>query len=63
MKIFKLIFFFLILNFSALAIGIWLMNNGSTSEWYDNLIKAPWEPDGWVFGFAWTFLMKALQPH
>jgi len=57
MKIFKLIFFFLILNFSALAIGIWLMNNGSTSEWYDNLIKAPWEPDGWVFGFAWTFLM------
>ena len=57
MKIFKLIFFFLILNFSALAIGIWLMNNGSTSEWYDNLVKAPWEPEGWVFGFAWTFLM------
>ena len=57
MKIFKLIFFFLILNFSALAIGIWLMNTGSTSEWYDNLVKAPWEPEGWVFGFAWTFLM------
>ena len=57
MKIFKLIFFFLILNFSALAIGIWLMNNGSTSDWYISLVRAPWEPDGWVFGFAWTFLM------
>jgi len=57
MKIIKLIFFFLIVNFSALAIGVWLMNNGSTSEWYNNLVKAPWEPDGWVFGFAWTFLM------
>jgi benzodiazapine receptor len=57
MKIFKLIFFYLIVNFSALVIGIWLMNNGSTSDWYISLVRAPWEPDGWVFGFAWTFLM------
>jgi|TARA_B110000211_G_C14041747_1_gene537100 tryptophan-rich sensory protein len=33
------------------------MNNGATSDWYLNLIKAPWTPAGWVFGFAWTFLM------
>ncbi|MEY8848754.1 TspO/MBR family protein [Psychroserpens sp. XS_ASV72] len=48
---------FLILNFSALGIGSWLMNNGPQSEWYTNLNKAPWTPEGWVFGAAWFTVM------
>jgi benzodiazapine receptor len=57
MKILKLSILFLIINFSALAIGSWLMNNGPISEWYVQLNKAPWTPDGWVFGVAWTTIM------
>jgi len=57
MKILKLTILFLIINFSALAIGSWLMNNGPISEWYVQLNKAPWTPDGWVFGVAWTTIM------
>ncbi len=49
--------FFLLLNFGALGIGIVLMNNGPTSYWYQNLNKAPWTPDNWVFGAAWFSLM------
>ena len=57
MKILKLTILFLVINFSALAIGSWLMNNGPISEWYVQLNKAPWTPDGWVFGVAWTTIM------
>ena len=57
MKILKLTILFLVINFSALAIGSWLMNNGPISEWYVKLNKAPWTPDGWVFGVAWTTIM------
>lgn len=57
MKILKLKILFLIINFSALAIGSWLMNNGPVSEWYVQLNKAPWTPEGWVFGVAWTSIM------
>lgn len=55
----KIIFFtlFLFLNFSALAIGSWLMGLGPRADWYLNLNKAPWTPPGWVFGVAWTFIM------
>lgn len=48
---------FLISNFGALGLGVFLMNNGSTSEWYYSLNKAPWTPQGWVFGAAWFGLM------
>jgi len=48
---------FLIINFSALALGTLLMNNGPSTTWYLYLNKAPWTPPGWVFGFAWTFIM------
>ncbi len=48
---------FLIINFGALAIGSWLMDNGPQTEWYLNLNKAPWTPSGWVFGAAWTTIM------
>ena len=53
----QLFIFFLIINFGALGIGSWLMNNGPMTEWYLNLSKAPWTPPGWVFGAAWTTIM------
>ena len=48
---------FLVLNFSALYLGVILANEGGSSNWYSNLTRAPWEPDGWVFGAAWTSIM------
>ncbi|CAL2078063.1 TspO [Tenacibaculum sp. 190524A02b] len=48
---------FLIANFSALAIGVWLMNNGPRTDWYLSLNKAPWTPPNWMFGAAWSFIM------
>jgi tryptophan-rich sensory protein len=57
MKLLKLIGFFLIINFGALAIGSWLMANGPQTAWYETLNKAPWTPPGWVFGVAWTTIM------
>ena len=48
---------FLLLNFSALAIGGFFTGKGVPSNWYLELIKAPWEPPGWVFGAAWSTIM------
>lgn len=53
----KYILLFLFINFGGLALGSWLMNGGSTGEWYAQLNKAPWTPPGWVFGVAWTLIM------
>tara|TARA_B110000967_G_C18902153_1_gene576901 strand:+ start:14314 stop:14799 length:486 start_codon:yes stop_codon:yes gene_type:complete len=52
---------YLLLNFSALGIGSWLMNGGPVSDWYSSLNKAPWSPPGWVFGFAWTTIMLCFS--
>lgn len=51
-----LLFFLLglVINFSALYIGSLFTQSGIASGWYDVLQKAPWTPDGWVFGVAWT---------
>ena len=49
--------FFLLLNFAALTIGGLFTGSGVSSEWYQNLNKAPWTPPGWVFGAAWTSIM------
>ena len=57
MKLLKYIFIFLIINFGALAVGSWLMDNGPQTEWYINLNQAPWTPPGWVFGVAWSSIM------
>ena len=54
---FKKIILFLILNFGALAIGIFFSDNGPSSYWYQNLKKAPWDPADWVFGAAWATVM------
>lgn len=48
---------FSITNFLALAIGVWLMNDGPRTTWYSTLNKAPWTPPNWVFGTAWTTIM------
>ena len=61
MKTFKFFILFLILNFGALFLGSWLMNNGPTSEWYLALNKAPWTPPGWVFGVAWFSIMLCFS--
>ncbi|MDA9356945.1 tryptophan-rich sensory protein [Flavobacteriaceae bacterium] len=58
MKLIARILLFLLINFSILYAGTLLMAENSTSDWYKNLEKAPWSPQGWVFGFAWTFLMS-----
>jgi len=54
--IYRLIIF-LALNFAALAIGGLFTGKGVPSDWYVDLIKAPWTPPGWVFGAAWTTIM------
>ena len=53
----KKIIYFLILNFTALYIGSYFTKIGVPSEWYQNLEKAPWTPEGWVFGAAWSTIM------
>ena len=57
MKFIKPFVVFLIFNFGALGIGNWLMGNGAQSDWYLKLNKAPWTPEGWVFGVAWLTVM------
>jgi tryptophan-rich sensory protein len=44
-------------NFLALALGVLLMNDGPQTDWYTSLNQAPWTPDNWVFGFAWSTIM------
>lgn|SRR3989338_9056660 len=48
---------FLLLNFTALLIGGLFTGDGVTSDWYQELSKAPWTPPGWVFGAAWSSIM------
>ena len=48
---------FFLLNFAALAVGGLFTGSGVSSEWYENLNKAPWTPPGWFFGAAWTLIM------
>ena len=51
------IFIFFVLNFGALALGGLATNTGVSSQWYDEILKAPWTPPGWVFGAAWSTIM------
>lgn len=37
------------------------MGDGSGSEWYLTLNKAPWTPPGWVFGLAWSSIMLCFS--
>jgi tryptophan-rich sensory protein len=53
----KSLIIFLIINFGALGLGGLFTNSGVSSDWYQNINKAPWTPPGWVFGAAWTTIM------
>ena len=57
MKLSVKVLFFLLLNFTALAIGGFFTGDGVASDWYYNLHKAPWTPPGWAFGVAWSTIM------
>jgi len=57
MKFAKTFIVFLIINFGALGFGTLIMGQGVQSSWYLALNKAPWMPEGWVFGAAWTLIM------
>lgn len=48
---------FTLLNFTGLALGSLWTDTGVNSDWYTNIIKAPWTPPGVVFGLAWTTIM------
>jgi tryptophan-rich sensory protein len=61
MKLVRYTFIFLIVNFTALAIGSWLMANGPQTDWFINLNQAPWTPPRWVFGVAWTTIMVCFS--
>lgn len=52
---------FLLINFGALGIGSWLQGEGPSSDWYQQLNKAPWTPPGWVFGAAWFTIMACFS--
>lgn len=54
---FKRILLFLVINFTALAIGGLFTNAGVNSNWYAVLNKAPWTPPGYMFGIAWSVIM------
>ena len=53
--------FYLISNFADLYLGALLSGEGASSDWYQNLDKAPWTPPGWVFGVAWTSIMVCFS--
>lgn len=53
-KYLKSTLIFIILNFIGLYLGSIWTTPGVVSDWYNNLIQAPWTPPGWVFGAAWT---------
>ena len=38
----------------------WLSGSGYGNPWFDQLVKPPFMPPGWVFGAAWTTLYALL---
>lgn len=61
MKFLKVFLVFLIINFGSLGLGVLLMGNGPTSDWYTSMNQAPWTPPNWLFGAAWTFIMLCFS--
>lgn len=61
MKFLKPFLTFLIINFGALGLGVLLMGDGATSNWYTSMNQAPWTPANWVFGAAWSFIMLCFS--
>jgi tryptophan-rich sensory protein len=61
MKNLNRIIIFLFFNFLALSIGVLVMKDGPLTNWYLSLNKAPWTPEGWVFGVAWSTIMVCFS--
>ncbi|WP_027127160.1 TspO/MBR family protein [Gelidibacter mesophilus] len=61
MKFLKFFFIFLVFNLGALGLGVLLMGNGPTSDWYTSMNQAPWTPPNWIFGTAWSFIMLCFS--
>jgi translocator protein len=40
----------------ALGLGGLFTSKGIGSDWYAGLKLPPWQPPGWVFGAAWSFI-------
>ena len=54
-----LLAFFALLSVITLSLGGWLTSLGF-GPWYDELLKPPFQPPGWVFSPAWTTLFTLL---
>ena len=61
MKTIKYTIIFILFNYLALGIGVWLMEDGPQTIWYTTLNQAPWTPEGWVFGVAWSTIMLCFS--
>lgn len=46
----------LIINFLGLYLGGLATNPGVKSDWYQNIVQAPWKPPGFVFGIIWMLI-------
>ena len=45
----------------ALFIGSQFTSSSLSSDWYKGLLLPPWQPEGWVFGAAWTSIMISFS--
>ena len=54
-----LLAFFALISLITLSLGGWLTALGF-GPWYDDLLKPPFQPPGWLFSPAWTILFTLL---
>ena len=54
-----LLAFFAVVSLVTLSLGGWLTSLGF-GPWYDELLKPPFQPPGWLFSPAWTTLFILL---
>lgn len=52
MKVWLVLAVWILISMSAGFIG----SRFPPGEWYQNLVKPPWNPPGWIFGPVWTLL-------
>ena len=50
---------FALLSLLTLGLGGWLTSLGF-GPWYDELLKPPFQPPGWLFSPVWTLLFALL---
>lgn len=52
----SLVLVFMIMGLLVVGAGIGIITNAGKEDWYDDLIKSPLTPPGWVFGVVWPAL-------